>query len=72
MCELALDLAGRVLRPGGDFLIKVFQGEGFDQYQQTESLEASSREQLINAQKQLNSARIALAVLLGKGPDLPG
>ena len=32
LCELALDLAGRVLRPGGDFLIKVFQGEGFDLY----------------------------------------
>jgi 23S rRNA (uridine2552-2'-O)-methyltransferase len=32
LCELALDLAGRVLRPGGDFLIKVFQGEGFDMY----------------------------------------
>nr|WP_194733025.1 MULTISPECIES: 23S rRNA (uridine(2552)-2'-O)-methyltransferase RlmE [Pseudomonas] len=32
LCELALDLAGRVLRPGGDFLIKVFQGEGFDVY----------------------------------------
>ncbi|MDB5979552.1 MAG: FtsJ cell division protein [Pseudomonas sp.] len=30
LSELALDLAGRVLRPGGDFLIKVFQGEGFD------------------------------------------
>ena len=39
------------------------------QYQQTESLEASSLEQLINAEKQLKSARIALAVLLGKGPD---
>ena len=32
LCELALDLAGRVLKPGGDFLIKIFQGEGFDQY----------------------------------------
>ncbi|WP_257111747.1 23S rRNA (uridine(2552)-2'-O)-methyltransferase RlmE [Pseudomonas ficuserectae] len=32
LCELAMDLAGRVLRPGGDFLIKVFQGEGFDVY----------------------------------------
>lgn len=32
LCELALDLAGRVLRPGGDFLIKIFQGEGFDSY----------------------------------------
>ena len=25
-------MACRVLRPGGDFLIKIFQGEGFDQY----------------------------------------
>ena len=32
LCELALDLAGQVLRPGGDFLIKIFQGEGFDVY----------------------------------------
>ncbi len=32
LCELALDLAGRVLEPGGDFVIKVFQGEGFDDY----------------------------------------
>ncbi|MCU1731869.1 MULTISPECIES: efflux transporter outer membrane subunit [unclassified Pseudomonas] len=39
------------------------------QLQQTESLAASSEEQAINAQKQLHSAQIALAVLLGKGPD---
>lgn len=32
LCELALDLASRVLGPGGDFLIKIFQGEGFDTY----------------------------------------
>ena len=32
LCELALDMTGRVLRPGGDFLIKVFHGEGFDEY----------------------------------------
>ena len=32
LAELALDFAGQVLKPGGDFLIKVFQGEGFDQY----------------------------------------
>ncbi|MBD1553767.1 23S rRNA (uridine(2552)-2'-O)-methyltransferase RlmE [Pseudomonas typographi] len=35
LCELALDLAGRVLKPGGDFLIKIFQGEGFDTYLKT-------------------------------------
>lgn len=32
LCELALDLATRVLKPGGDFLIKIFQGEGFGVY----------------------------------------
>src|SRR5450830_816006 len=39
------------------------------QFQQTESLEASSQSQLIDVEKQLQSAKIALAVLLGKGPD---
>lgn len=32
LCELALDLAERILKPGGNFLIKIFQGEGFDLY----------------------------------------
>lgn len=32
LVELALDLARRLLRPGGNFLAKVFQGEGFDLY----------------------------------------
>src|SRR5471032_771715 len=39
------------------------------QLQQTESLEATSEANLIDAEKRLNSAKIALAVLLGKGPD---
>ncbi len=30
LVELALDLALRVLAPGGDFVAKVFQGEGFE------------------------------------------
>lgn len=30
LAELALDFALRVLKPSGGFLIKVFQGEGFD------------------------------------------
>ncbi|WP_114416675.1 23S rRNA (uridine(2552)-2'-O)-methyltransferase RlmE [Marinospirillum perlucidum] len=32
LVELALDLGQQVLRPGGDFLAKVFQGEGYDEY----------------------------------------
>lgn len=32
LAELALDLAGKVLRPGGDMLIKVFQGAGTEGY----------------------------------------
>jgi 23S rRNA (uridine2552-2'-O)-methyltransferase len=30
LVELALDMARRVLKPGGNFVCKVFQGEGFD------------------------------------------
>ena len=32
LCELALDLAERILKSGGNFVIKIFQGEGFDVY----------------------------------------
>ncbi|MBS1223197.1 MAG: rRNA Um-2552 2-O-methyltransferase, partial [Proteobacteria bacterium] len=32
LAELALDFARRGLRPGGDFLTKAFQGEGFDPF----------------------------------------
>ena len=32
LAELALDFARQSLRRGGDFLVKTFQGEGFDAY----------------------------------------
>jgi 23S rRNA (uridine2552-2'-O)-methyltransferase len=35
LCELALDFATRVLSPKGQFLVKVFQGEGFDEYRKS-------------------------------------
>ncbi|SFM34471.1 23S rRNA Um-2552 2'-O-methyltransferase [Ectothiorhodospira mobilis] len=35
LAELALDTAERTLKPGGDFLVKLFQGEGFDAYLKT-------------------------------------
>ena len=34
LAELALDMAERVLEPDGQFLVTVFQGEGFDEYRQ--------------------------------------
>ncbi|WP_148252535.1 23S rRNA (uridine(2552)-2'-O)-methyltransferase RlmE [Aidingimonas lacisalsi] len=35
LCELTLALAQQVLSPGGGLLVKVFQGEGFDDYLKT-------------------------------------
>lgn len=32
LADLALDLAQKTLKPNGDFLVKVFQGEGFEAY----------------------------------------
>lgn len=32
LAELALDFAGQVLKPGGVFIAKLFQGEGFDAF----------------------------------------
>jgi 23S rRNA (uridine2552-2'-O)-methyltransferase len=35
LCELALEFCREVLKPGGSFLAKVFQGAGFDDYLRT-------------------------------------
>lgn len=32
LAELALEFAAQHLKPGGNFLVKVFQGDGFDEY----------------------------------------
>jgi 23S rRNA (uridine2552-2'-O)-methyltransferase len=32
LCELALDMARKVLKPGGSFIVKLFQGQGSDEY----------------------------------------
>jgi len=32
LAELALEFAQSHLKPGGDFLVKIFQGQGFDEY----------------------------------------
>lgn len=33
LCELALDLARQVLKPGGGLAVKIFQGAGFESFQ---------------------------------------
>jgi 23S rRNA (uridine2552-2'-O)-methyltransferase len=35
LAELALEMAGQVLKKGGTFVVKVFQGAGFQEYRQT-------------------------------------
>jgi len=47
LAELALDFACRVLRPGGDFLVKLFQGAGTDDYR----LELNERFQKVMVRK---------------------
>jgi 23S rRNA (uridine2552-2'-O)-methyltransferase len=32
LAELALDAAKKMLKPGGNFVVKLFQGEGFDEF----------------------------------------
>ena len=32
LCELALDLARQILKPGGSMVVKTFHGEGFDAF----------------------------------------
>lgn len=32
LAELALEFAGKTLKPGGDMVVKVFQGEGFEEF----------------------------------------
>jgi 23S rRNA (uridine2552-2'-O)-methyltransferase len=35
LCELALDFAREALKPGGGLVVKIFQGQGFDDYLKT-------------------------------------
>ena len=65
LCELALDFAVRHLKPGGQFVVKVFQGEGFMEYRkQMEAAFASVQVRKPKASRD----RSAEVYLLGKGP----
>lgn len=65
LCELALDFAVRHLKPGGQFLVKIFQGDGFMEYRkQMEAAFASVQVRKPKASRD----RSAEVYLLGKGP----
>ena len=65
LCELALDFAVRHLKPGGQFVVKVFQGEGFMEFRkQMEAAFASVQVRKPKASRD----RSAEVYLLGKGP----
>lgn len=64
LVELAVDLSTQVLKPGGNFLAKVFQGEGFDE------LHATLRQhfqQVITRKPTSSRARSRETYLLAKG-----
>ncbi|MCP4597743.1 23S rRNA (uridine(2552)-2'-O)-methyltransferase RlmE [Neptuniibacter sp.] len=64
LVELALDMARGVLKPGGNFVAKVFQGEGFDQYLQDMR---TSFNKVVTRKPDSSRARSREVYLLGKG-----
>lgn len=64
LVELAIELADQVLRPGGDLLIKVFQGEGFSEILQ--NLKAKYRK-VITRKPEASRSRSAEVYLLARG-----
>tara|TARA_Y100000782_G_C10186808_1_gene267120 strand:- start:326 stop:946 length:621 start_codon:yes stop_codon:yes gene_type:complete len=64
LVELALDMAREVLKPGGNFVAKVFQGEGFDQYLLDMR---KSFNKVVTRKPDSSRARSREVYLLGKG-----
>ncbi len=64
LCELALETAQAILVEGGSFLVKVFQGAGFEEYKK--QLAASFDKTLIRKPKS-SRARSNEVYILGKG-----
>ncbi|MFZ5756856.1 MAG: 23S rRNA (uridine(2552)-2'-O)-methyltransferase RlmE [Pseudomonadota bacterium] len=67
LAELALEFAGRVLRPGGDLLVKVFQGEGIDAFRT--DMRRQFR-QLQVRKPEASRARSSEVYLLGRGREI--
>jgi len=64
LCELALETAENILVEGGDFLVKVFQGAGFEAYKK--QVEASFAKVIIRKPKS-SRPRSNEVYILGKG-----
>lgn len=64
LAELALDMARQVLAPGGDFLTKVFQGEGFDEYLKEMR---SGFDKVVTRKPEASRPRSREVYLLGRG-----
>jgi 23S rRNA (uridine2552-2'-O)-methyltransferase len=63
LAELALDFAAEHLKLGGNFLVKVFQGEGFEAYMQQMR---SAFKQVLTRKPQASRGRSSEIYLLGK------
>jgi len=64
LVELALDLGTQVLKPGGNFVAKVFQGEGFEAYLKSMR---DNFQKVITRKPDSSRARSREVYLLGKG-----
>ncbi|MEW5943695.1 MAG: 23S rRNA (uridine(2552)-2'-O)-methyltransferase RlmE [Pseudomonadota bacterium] len=68
LAELALEFAGHRLKPGGSFLVKVFQGEGFDAFLRDMRKIFS---QVVTRKPRASRDRSTETYLLGKGKRRP-
>lgn len=64
LAELALDFAVRHLKPGGDLLVKLFQGEGFDGFR---AAMGEAFERVVVRKPKSSRDRSSEVYLLGKG-----
>jgi 23S rRNA (uridine2552-2'-O)-methyltransferase len=64
LAELALDMARQVLKPGGAFLVKLFMGSGFDEYQRDARRSFST---VANRKPKASRDRSREVFLVGKG-----
>lgn len=64
LAELALEFAAQQLKPGGNFLVKVFQGSGFDEYRRAM---AEVFQSVLIRKPDASRDRSAEVYLLGKG-----